>query len=389
MEFDWQWLFLAVPLVFGLGWLAARMDLRQLSREQRESPKAYIKGLNLLLNEQQDKAIDTFIEAVQNDPDTCELHFALGNLFRRRGEYERAVRVHEHLLQRADLSRLDRERAQQALAQDFMKAGLFDRAEQAWEALLGSSFDSDARLALLTLHERSRHWQQATHEAQQLEKAGTGSYANRIAHHWCERALELDNDKHTVEADQAVQQARAVAPHAARPLVLAGLRAAAAGQYAQALELWTLLVSRHPDAFCLIAVKYAETARAGGESLHALGQLERLYEVSPRLDLLNALALLDPQGHRKRLAEHLQREPSLAASRSLLKLRASPNTTGANPDTEVALENQAIDQALAAASKPLQRYRCAACGFEAQQYFWQCPGCHGWDTFPPRRLDEL
>ncbi|MFY7941399.1 MAG: lipopolysaccharide assembly protein LapB, partial [Burkholderiaceae bacterium] len=144
-----------------------------------------------------------------------------------------------------------------------------------------------------------------------------------------------------------------------------------------------------PDIFCLVAVKYAEAARAGGESLHALGQLQRQYDESPRLDLLHALALLDPAGHRKRLAEHLQREPSLAASRSLLKLRAAPAAGAASPDGELALENQAIDQALAAASKPLQRYRCAACGFEAQQYFWQCPGCHGWDTFPPRRLDEL
>ena len=99
-------------MAFALGWLASRLDLRQWKRAQQESPRAYFKGLNLLLNEQQDKAIDAFIEAVQNDPDTTELHFALGNLFRRRGEYERAVRVHEHLLQRADLPAAERERAQ-------------------------------------------------------------------------------------------------------------------------------------------------------------------------------------------------------------------------------------------------------------------------------------
>ena len=98
MDFDLQWLLLGLPLAFALGWLASRLDLRQWRREQRDSPKAYFKGLNLLLNEQQDKAIDAFIEAVQHDPDTSELHFALGNLFRRRGEYERAVRVHQHLL---------------------------------------------------------------------------------------------------------------------------------------------------------------------------------------------------------------------------------------------------------------------------------------------------
>ena len=133
MDFDTPGLLLgllvALPVAFLLGWAASRIDLRQLKRADRQAPKAYFKGLNLLLNEQTDKAIDAFIEAVQHDPDTSELHFALGNLFRRRGEFERAVRVHQHLLQRADLSAADRERAQHALAQDYMKAGLFDRAE--------------------------------------------------------------------------------------------------------------------------------------------------------------------------------------------------------------------------------------------------------------------
>jgi tetratricopeptide (TPR) repeat protein len=105
-----------LPIAFVLGWLASRFDLRQMRLENRQAPKAYFKGLNFLLNEQQDQAIDAFIEAVQNDPDTSELHFALGNLFRRRGEYERAVRVHEHLLSRADISADDRHRAQHGLA---------------------------------------------------------------------------------------------------------------------------------------------------------------------------------------------------------------------------------------------------------------------------------
>src|SRR5215204_4406517 len=121
MDFDLSWVLLGLPIAFVLGWLASRFDLRQLRLENRQAPKAYFRGLNFLLNEQQDQAIDAFIEAVQNDPDTTELHFALGNLFRRRGEFERAVRVHEHLLGRADLKAADRARAQQALAHDYMK----------------------------------------------------------------------------------------------------------------------------------------------------------------------------------------------------------------------------------------------------------------------------
>ena len=145
MESDFVWLLLGLPLAFVLGWGASRIDLRQLRAENRSVPKAYFKGLNFLLNEQQDQAIDAFIEAVQNDPDTSELHFALGNLFRRRGEYDRAVRVHEHLLSRGDLVKKDRERAQHALALDFLKAGLLDRAEDALAKLEGTPFEGQSR----------------------------------------------------------------------------------------------------------------------------------------------------------------------------------------------------------------------------------------------------
>jgi len=206
MDFDLQWLLLGLPVAFALGWLGSRFDLRQWKREQKDSPKAYYKGLNLLLNEQHDKAIDSFIEAVQQDPDTSDLHFALGNLFRRRGEYERAVRVHEHLLKRADLPASERERAQHALAQDFMKAGLFDRAEEAFKALDGTVFDTEARLALLALHERSRDWRAAVEVAARLERSGSGSFATRIANYWCELALEADARQQTTEADAALQR---------------------------------------------------------------------------------------------------------------------------------------------------------------------------------------
>src|SRR5450830_1447158 len=171
MEFDFTWVLLGFPLAFTLGWLASRLDLRQLRIENRQAPKAYFKGLNFLLNEQQDQAIDAFIQAVQSDPDTSELHFALGNLFRRRGEYERAVRVHEHLLSRGDLSLADRQRAQHALALDYLKAGLLDRSEEALLKLEGSPFESQARLALLAIYERSRDWAQAAQIAEKLDLA--------------------------------------------------------------------------------------------------------------------------------------------------------------------------------------------------------------------------
>ena len=207
MELDLIWILIGLPTAFGLGWLASRLDLRQLRIDNRQAPRAYFKGLNFLLNEQQDKAIDAFIEAVQNDPDTSELHFALGNLFRRRGEYERAVRVHEHLLSRGDLSAADRQRAQNALAKDFVKAGLLDRAEDALRKLEGTSFEGQARLARLAIYERSREWPQAREVATQLEQSGEVSFSVRKAHYLCEQARELNAQGDAAGAVQLLQNA--------------------------------------------------------------------------------------------------------------------------------------------------------------------------------------
>ena len=395
MDFDFQWLLLALPVAFALGWLASRIDLRQLRTEERSSPRAYFKGLNLLLNEQQDKAIDAFIEAVQQDPDTSDLHFALGTLFRKRGEYERAVRVHQYLLGRADLPKDERVRAQHALAQDYMKAGLFDRAEDAYNALAGSAFDTESRLALLDLHERAREWQSAIEVARRLEGSGTGSFASRIAHYWCELALEADAAHQTEAADAAIAEAREVAPRDARPLLLAGERAAARGDPAEALRLWNTLMSVQPASFNLVARRYAASARAAGKVGSALERLRSLYEKAPTIDLLETMASLesDAEARQQLMLSHLREHPTMAAAQALLASRSAsaPGADGPPPATAAlpAEDATALRQAVRRAARPLHRYRCAACGFEAEHYFWQCPGCLGWDTYPPRRLEDL
>lgn len=379
MDFDLQWLLLGLPIAFALGWIGSRIDLGQLKREQKSSPKAYYKGLNLLLNEQQDKAIDAFIEAMQTDPDTTELHFALGNLFRRRGEFERAVRVHQHLMQRADLAATERERARDALAQDFLKAGLFDRAEENYRTLLGTRFDTEARLALLQLHERSRDWRAAVDDAAALEKAGTASFATRIAHHWCELALEADERGDPAQAEAALARAREAAPQSPRPWVLAGRRQARAGDHAQALASWNVLRQHHPVAFALVAHEYALSARAAGQAEGALATLQDLLAQHPSFDLLRAIDELDtdPGRMRQRHASHLALQPTLSAAAAVLRDDASQD---ARASAIAVIEH---------AARPLRRYRCAACAFEAQHYFWQCPGCLNWDSYPPQRLEEM
>lgn len=382
MDFELQWLLIALPLAFALGWVASRFDLRQVRRDDRAAPKAYFKGLNLLLNEQHDKAIDAFIEAVQHDPDTTELHFGLGNLFRRRGDFERAVRVHQHLLERGDLKAADRSRAQHALAEDFMKAGLFDRAESAYKALDGSAFDGEARLALLSLHERARDWRAATEVASELERRGSGSFATRIAHYACEMALEADAQRQPQQAEQQLQRAREAAPQAVRPLLLGGQRLARKGQHSQALQLWGELLAKQPAAWPLVAVDYARSAVACTECDAAREKLFEAYANEPGIDLLQArleLETADAVRH-PLVLEHLQHQPVLSAAAKALELP----TAAWDAQTPVRLHD-----VVAAAAKPLQRYRCAACGFEAHHYFWQCPGCQGWDTYPPRRMESM
>lgn len=386
MEFDLTWILLGLPAAFALGWLASRLDLRQLRIENRQAPKAYFKGLNYLLNEQQDQAIDAFIEAVQKDPDTSELHFALGNLFRRRGEYERAVRVHEHLLSRADLSRDDRDRAQHALALDFLKAGLLDRAEEALHKLEGTRFESQAGLALLAIYERSRDWPQAARIAQRLQTTGQADFGARLAHYLCEQASHaLGRQGDQATALTLLERAVAESPQAARPRIERAGLLAAQGDAARAFHALAELPPHAPQAVPLVAAEMVRLAQASDQLPRALALLEENYAQAPSIDVAEALVqarrangTADGEA-RQGYVRHLAHDTSLiAAARWLAGEPYAPAETHA-----------AVQRALEHAARPLARYRCAACGFEAQTYFWQCPGCQAWDSFPPRRIEEL
>jgi lipopolysaccharide biosynthesis regulator YciM len=377
MDFDLSWVLWGLPIAFVLGWLASRLDLRQLRIENRQAPKAYFRGLNFLLNEQQDQAIDAFIEAVQKDPDTSELHFALGNLFRRRGEYERAVRVHEHLLSRGDLTRADRHRAQHALALDYLKAGLLDRAEEALRKLEGTAFEGQALTALLAIYERTRDWAQATEVAAKLDASGQGNFSGRQAHYLCEQAVSAD----PAQAEQLLRQAMNAAPEAARPgLDLAALQRRT-GDSAAAFKTLARVAHSAPAALPLIAKPLTEAAVAAGQQSQALDILHASYELSPSLDVLEGIVVLEPDRAVARdwYVKHLAREPSLVAAAKWL----------AGEKLEHEQFHSPVQKALDHAAKPLTRYRCAACGFEAKQHFWHCPGCQAWDSYPARRVEEL
>lgn len=397
MELEFWWLFLGVPAVFALGWWASRADLRQWKREQEDAPRAYFKGLNFLLNEQQDKAIDAFIEAVQNDPDTAELHFALGNLFRRRGEYERAVRVHQHLLGRADLPRADRDRAQYALAQDYLKAGLMDRAEEAFGALEKvPAYAAEARMALIALYERAHDWPKAIEVASALEASGAGSFAARRAHYHCELAMAAQAAGRDEESLRELEKARADSPTSPRPYIELARRDVRHGAVDAAFGRWADLARVAPQALPLVAAEIAELGNTGSTQVAEGGAplaqggpwheaataiLEPAYARDASLDVLSALVAMEPDAARRhaRLLAHLERQPSTVAASELLAPAAPEGFER---------ERVALKRTMDHAARPLNRYRCAACGFESGHYFWQCPGCQTWDSYPPKRIEE-
>src|SRR3954462_10192162 len=152
------WWLIGFAVFFMLGWLAARVDIRQIGHESRALPRSYFKGLNFLLNEQPDKAIEAFIEVVKVDPETVELHYALGSLFRRRGEYDRAIRMHQNLIDRADLSADQRLAALFELGQDYLKAGILDRAEAVFNRLREGPLAAEARKFLLEIYQAEKEW---------------------------------------------------------------------------------------------------------------------------------------------------------------------------------------------------------------------------------------
>ena len=385
MDFDLKWVLMGLPIAFVLGWLASRFDLRQMRLENRQAPKAYFKGLNFLLNEQQDQAIDAFIEAVQNDPDTSELHFALGNLFRRRGEYERAVRVHQHLLSRGDISADDRHRAQHGLALDYLKAGLLDRAETALLALEGTRFEAQARLALLANYERSRDWLGAAQVAAKLEAAGQGSFAGRLAHYLCEQAAALVAKGDIVAAKALLQEAIASAPQSPRARMDMARLCENAGEPGQALDWLEQAAQATPASMSLMAPMMARCALASGRGPAVSTILQQAYAHAPSLDVLDAIVQLENAAHgpqhdaRSWYVQHLEKQASLVAAAQWIAGEKLENEQF-HPQVQ-----RALDQAV----KPLKRYRCAACGFEAQHHFWHCPGCQAWDSYPPRRVEEL
>lgn len=387
MDLDFWWL-LVIPVAFALGWMAARYDLKALLSESANLPRSYFRGLNFLLNEQPDKAIDAFIEVAKLDPETVELHFALGNLFRRRGETDRAIRVHQNLLSRADLPASERDHALYELGQDFLKAGLLDRAEETFRALEAGDYALGAQRALLTIYEIEKDWNRSIDTARKLETMGAASLDLEIAQFHCELAQEALQQKKPDEARRQLDLALKANAQNVRATILTGDVDAAAGHHEAALAQWRRVEEQNASYLPLVAEKVMKTYEALGRAEEGVQLLTSWVDRYPSNDLLD-VAYRYVENLRGLDAAHalaraqMQKSPNLAG---MMRLLEAQQATAEEPrKSELELMRTLIRQR----TKNLPRYTCQNCGFRARLFYWQCPGCSGWETYAPRRVEPI
>lgn len=387
MEIELWWL-LALPLFFGLGWAAARVDIRHLVSQSRALPGSYFRGLNFLLNEQPDRAIDAFIEVVKVDPETIELHFALGNLFRRRGEVERAIRMHSSLVKRPDLTQEQRLHALLELGQDYLKAGLLDRAEEALTKLGDSSHGARARVLLLEIYQLEKDWEKAINAAVAIEQESGESRQKEIAQFYCEIANSLLASSLPERARTSVEAALKANRKSVRANMIAGDIAAQQGAHAEAIECWRRVETQDPRYLSLVAGKIIDSHRILGSSEAALRLICGYLNAYPSVDLLDVVFRLsleiDGADAAYRLVrDEMRRTPTLLGLDRLLEAQL----VGAPPERQGDL--QLVKSLIHSHMQRLSRYACENCGFRARQFFWRCPGCGAWESYPPRRAEDI
>ncbi|MEW6678392.1 MAG: lipopolysaccharide assembly protein LapB [Pseudomonadota bacterium] len=385
MELE-AWHLLVIPLFFVLGWLAARVDIRHVMHESRAVPRSYFKGLNYLLSDQPDKAIEAFLEVAKMDPDTLELHFALGALFRRRGEVDRAIRIHQNLLDRADLNQDARTKASYELGQDFLKAGLLDRAENVFHRLETGVYARDVLRHLLDIQVLTKEWGPAIQTAQRLEKMGCPALSADVAHYYCELALvaQLKGDK--AAAFGHLEAAIAQHPRSARAWILRGDLEAQSGDDEAAIGSWSRIEAVNPAFLPLVAERLLQAHERQGKAQEGEALLQAYLERHPSKDLLhlifqNVAAHQGWQAARELAARELRRTPSLRALDDYLQAGIALMETDAPERLESQLAQNLVQQQVAREAS----YVCHQCGFKARQFFWQCPACARWETIAPER----
>lgn len=379
MDFEYWWL-LALPLFFLLGWVAARIDLGHLLTETSTLPASYFRGLNFLISEQPDKAIEAFTEALKADSDTLELHFALGSLFRRTGEMDRAIRLHQGLLERETLAEPQKLMALAELAQDYLKAGLFDRAEELFIKLTETRYANSALRALLEIYVREKEWQQAIDTAKRLEALNGRPLRMEVAQFHCELAQQHSLLGKPDQARASLNEALDASRTCVRANVMLGDLEAGAANNAAALVAWRAIELQSPLHIELVAKRMMAAWRSLGQADEGLAWLREVvhkYKLDETAQVLfeTTLDLKGPEAAYRMAHAEAEQSPTLAALDRLLQAKVS-----GMPDGDLRMVMGAVKEHL----DKTAYHRCHTCGYTARQFHWHCPSCGEWETFPPR-----
>jgi lipopolysaccharide biosynthesis regulator YciM len=371
-------LLLPVAVYFGW-WLARAIERRSSGKRKRLFSDQYFQGLNYLLNEQPDKAIQVFLELAEVNQETVETHMALGNLFRRRGEVDRAIRFHQNIIAKHGLQPEQRTQALLELGEDYMRAGLLDRAERLFSELIETDAHTPSALrSLLDIYQQEKDWDKALEQAQRLEQVSGEHMGGVMAQFSCEMAEAALADIDPERARRHLRHARRHDPRCLRARFLLADIAMQAGEPGNAVELYEEIAELDSDYVPELLDDYLDAAGAAGEEERSRQKLdewaERYNGISLTLKLTEFIAREqggDAAG--QYLVDRLASKPSVRGLDRLIELKA-----GSHFDAE-----SSEDILKAMTTRLLSRqpqYRCHHCGFSGQTHHWLCPSCRNWST---------
>lgn len=378
-------IWLLLPVAALSGWLAARSSYKkqQLAHSGKRPQHGYFKGLNYILNEQPDKAIEVFVEMVQVDSETVETHLALGNLFRKRGEVDRAIRIHQNLIARPTLNVDQRAHALAELGQDYMSAGLLDRAENIFSELMeNTQYKALALRSLRDIYQSEQEWDNAIRVVRKMTELSRKDRNKIIAQYYCELAEQARENSDVALVKRHLKQAIGVDPQCARASFLQGELEWASGNVKNALRCYDRFISQSPQLSDEVIERVYDCHQQLGSVNKFLGDLRHLPEagVGPltrRLGLRLHTSANDEQGYRDAIYASLQEHPSLSLAESWLELLS---------DSKEASSQGEIHKLLAIITHLAEQnegYRCQHCGYVAKSLHWLCPSCKHWDSTRP------
>jgi len=384
---DGIWVLLCLlPLAAASGWYVR-------GRVQDDSADAapgtvnadYLRGISHLVNDDADRAIETFVRLLDVDNDTAETHLALGNLFRRQGEVDRALRVHQNLVARPNLAATHRNQARYELALDYLRAGVLDRAESLFQELIDQNlFLAQSLSGLVAIYEQERDWSRAIETTRRLESVRGTSLRPVIAQYFCELAEEARGSRDTELAQQHLKSARQAFRDCARANLIGGLIAEQAGDPRTAIRIYRQ-VRRQDDAF---VSEIIEPSRRCYEALDDdQGYARFLHELMPVSDSAHAHVAYARFLHRQNktdeaiahVSQYLQASPNWIAFYHLLDL------TWAHTRSSLTGPLDSLREALGQIIERQPAYHCGQCGFSGRYLHWQCPSCRQWNTMVPVR----